>query len=63
MATTAFNKTNFFTSNLDLNLRKNLVKCCIWSRFLYGTEIPWCWMFLNVVLEKGEDQLDQLCEE
>jgi len=20
------------------------------------------WMFLNVVLEKGEDQLDQLCE-
>jgi hypothetical protein len=38
MATAAFNKTNFFTSNLDLNLRKNLVKCCFWSRFSYGTE-------------------------
>jgi hypothetical protein len=38
MATAAFNKTNFFNSDLELNLSKNLVKCCIWSRFLYGTE-------------------------
>jgi len=38
MATSAFNKTFFFTRDLDLNLRKNVIKCCIWSRFLDGTE-------------------------
>jgi hypothetical protein len=32
MAKAAFNKRkNFFTSKLDLNLRKKLVKCYIWS--------------------------------
>jgi hypothetical protein len=32
MAKAAFNnKKNLFTSNLDLNLRKKLVKCYIWS--------------------------------
>jgi hypothetical protein len=28
----------FFTSTLDLNLRKKLVKCYIWSMALYGAE-------------------------
>ena len=28
----------FFTSKLDLNLRKKLVKCYIWSMALYGAE-------------------------
>jgi hypothetical protein len=35
----AFNrKTTLITSKLDLNLRKKLVKCCIWSGALYGAE-------------------------
>jgi len=31
----AFNKKTLFTSKLDLNLRKKLVKCYIWSMVLY----------------------------
>jgi hypothetical protein len=31
-------KKNLFTSKLDLNLRKKLVKCYIWSVALYGAE-------------------------
>ena len=31
-------KKNLFTSKLDLNFRKKLVKCCIWSMALYGAE-------------------------
>jgi hypothetical protein len=39
MVKAAFNKKkNLFTSKLDLNLRKKLVKCCIWSMALYGAE-------------------------
>jgi hypothetical protein len=39
MAKAAFNKKNIhFTSKLDLNLRKKLVKCFIWSVALYGAE-------------------------
>ena len=34
----AFNKKTLFTSKLDLNLRKKLVKCYIWSMALYGAE-------------------------
>ena len=35
----AFNKKkNLFTSKLDLNLRKKLVKCYVWSMALYGAE-------------------------
>jgi hypothetical protein len=56
---------------LDLNLRKKLVECYIWSIAFYGVgkwdtsksrpEIPG--KFRNVVLEKdGEDQLDRSCE-
>jgi hypothetical protein len=32
------NKKNLFTSKLDLNLRKKVVKCYIWSVALYGAE-------------------------
>jgi hypothetical protein len=39
MAKAGFNKKkNLFTSKLDLNLRKKLVKCYIWSIALYGAE-------------------------
>jgi len=39
MAKTAFNKKRaLFTSTLDLELRKKLVKCYIWSIALYGAE-------------------------
>jgi hypothetical protein len=38
MAKAAFNKKkNLFTSKLDFNLRKKLVKCYIWSMALYGS--------------------------
>jgi hypothetical protein len=59
MAKAAFNKKkNLFTSKLDLNLKKKLVKCYIWSIALYGVETwtlrkvdqkylesfeMWCW--------------------
>ena len=48
----------FFTSKMDLNLRKKLVKCYVWSMALYGAETltlratdqkrlesfeMWCW--------------------
>jgi hypothetical protein len=40
MAKTAFNKKRtLFTSTLDLELRKALVKCYVWSIALYGAEI------------------------
>jgi hypothetical protein len=38
IAKAAFNKKTLFTSNLDLNLRKKLVKCYSWSIALYGDE-------------------------
>jgi len=59
MAKAAFNtKKALFTSKLDLNLRKKLVKCYIWSMAIYGAETwtlraadqkylesfeMWCW--------------------
>ena len=59
MTKTAFNrKKTLFTRRLDLNLRKELVKCYIWSIALYGAETwtlravdqkylqsfeMWCW--------------------
>jgi hypothetical protein len=39
MAKAAFNKKTLFTSKLDLNLRKKLVRCYTWSTSLYGAEI------------------------
>ena len=39
MAKAAFNKKkNLFTSKLDLNLRKRLVRCYVCSIALYGAE-------------------------
>jgi hypothetical protein len=39
MAKAAFKKKkNLFTSKLNLNLRKKLIKCYIWSMALYGAE-------------------------
>jgi hypothetical protein len=38
MAKAALNKKNLFTSKLDLNLRKKLAKCYIWSIALCGAE-------------------------
>ena len=40
MAKAAFNKKKkyLFTSKLDLNLWKELVKCYVWSMALYGAE-------------------------
>jgi hypothetical protein len=39
MAKAAFNKKRtFFTSTLDLELRKKLVKCYVWSIALYSAE-------------------------
>ena len=59
MANAAFNKNkNLFTSKLDLNLRKKLVKCYVWSMALHDAETStlrttylkrleslemWCW--------------------
>jgi hypothetical protein len=73
MAKAAFNKktTTPFSSKLDLHLRNKLVKCCIWSKALYGAETWTLWeveqkyleKFWYVVLEKnGEGQLDRSCE-
>ena len=39
LAKAAFNKKkNLFTSKLDLNLRKRLVMCYVWSIALYGAD-------------------------
>jgi hypothetical protein len=39
MTKAAFNKTRtLFSSKLEFNLRKKLVKCYIWSIALYGAE-------------------------
>ena len=45
MATAAFNRKTLCTRNFGLNLRKKLVKCCIWSTALYGAET---WTFRKV---------------
>jgi len=43
VAQAAFNKKILFTSKLDLNLRKNLVMCYIWSIATYGAETWTLW--------------------
>ena len=44
MAKAAFNKKKKpFTSKLDSNLRKKLVKCYVWSMALYGAETWTLW--------------------
>jgi hypothetical protein len=65
MAKAAFNNNKtLFTSKLDLNLRKKLVKCYIWSIALYGAETwtlgkvdrkylesfeMWCWRSMEKI--------------
>jgi len=64
-AEAAFNKKNIlFTSTLDLNLTKKLVKCYIWSMAFYGAETwtlragdqkylesfeMWCWRRMEMI--------------
>jgi hypothetical protein len=58
MAKAAFNKKrSFFTSTLDLELRKKLVKCCIWSIALYGAE-TWT---LRAVDQKHLESFEMWC--
>jgi len=58
MATGAFNrKKSLFTSTLDLELRKKLVKCYIWSIALYGAE-TWT---LRTVAQKQVESFEMWC--
>jgi hypothetical protein len=59
MAKAAFNKKKaLFTSKLDLNLRKKLVKCYIWITALYGAE-TWT---LQKVDQKYLENLEIWCQ-
>ena len=57
MAKAEFNKKALFTSALDLELRKKLVKCYIWSIALYGAE-TWT---LRAVDQKNLESFEMWC--
>jgi len=58
MAKAAFNKKRTpFTSTLDLELRKKLVKCYVWSIALYGAE-TWT---LRAVNQKHVESFEMWC--
>jgi hypothetical protein len=58
MAKAAFNKNRTpFTSTLELELRKKLVKCYIWSIALFGAE-TWT---LRAVDQKHVESFEMLC--
>jgi hypothetical protein len=58
MAKAAFNKKRtLFTSTLDLELRKKLVKCYVWSIALYGAET---WM-LRALDQKHLESFEMWC--
>jgi hypothetical protein len=58
MAKAAFNKKRaLFTSKMDLELRKKLVKCYIWSIVLNGAET---WM-LRAVDQKHLESFEMWC--
>jgi hypothetical protein len=58
MAKAAFNKKKtFFTSKLDLNLRRKLVNCYIWSMALYGAK-TWT---LRAADQKYLESLEMWC--
>jgi hypothetical protein len=58
MAKAAFNKKRtLFTSTLDLELRKKLVKCCVWNIALYRAE-TWT---LRAVDQKHMERLEMWC--
>jgi hypothetical protein len=55
MAKAAFNKKRaLFTSTFDLELRKKLVKCYIWSIAFYGAETGTLWAVDQKQLESSE---------
>ena len=55
MAKAAFTKKKKpFTSKLDLNVRKKLVKCYVWSMALYGAETWTLWATDQKCLESFE---------
>jgi hypothetical protein len=55
MAKAAFNKRRaLFTRTLDLELRKNLMKCHTWSIVLYGAETWTLWAVDQKHLESFE---------
>ena len=51
MGRAAFNKKTVFTSKLDLNLKRKLVNCHIWSVALYGAETWTLWKVGHKYLE------------
>jgi len=58
MAKAAFNKNrSLFTSTVDLELRKKLVKCYVWSTALYGAE-TWT---LRLVDQKHLESFEMWC--
>jgi hypothetical protein len=58
MAKAAFNKKrNIFTSTLELEMRKKLVKCYIWSIAFYGAE-TWT---LRAVEQKRLERFEMRC--
>jgi hypothetical protein len=58
MAKAAFNKKRaLFTDKMDLELRKKLVKCYIWSIALYGAE-TWT---LRAVDQKLMESFEMWC--
>jgi hypothetical protein len=58
MAKAAFNKKRtLFTSTLDLELRKKLVKCYVWSIALYGAE-TWT---LRAIDQKHLESFEMWC--
>jgi hypothetical protein len=76
MAKAAFSKKKtLFTSKLELNLRKELVKCYIWSIALYGAEIwtlqkvdqknlesfeMWCWRRMEKISWTGHAKNEEV---
>jgi len=58
MAKAAFSKKNtLFTSKWDINLRKKLIKCYIWSMALYGAET----LTLQAADQKYLESLEMWC--
>ena len=58
MVKAAFNtKRTLFTSTLDLELSKKLVKCYVWSIALYGAE-TWT---LRAVHQRHLESFEMLC--
>jgi hypothetical protein len=51
MAKAAFNTKTLFTSRLELNSRKKLVECYIWSIALYGAETWTLWKQIRDTLK------------